>query len=107
LNFVSEEIKEPHRNLPLAIRISLPAVTIIYMFVNFSYFIVLTTDEILASSAVAFTFADRVLGPLKHVMPLFVAISCIGSVNGIIFTSSRMFFAGARDGQLPEVRVGA
>lgn len=103
MNFVTEEIKDPHRNLPRAIYISLPAVTIIYMLVNCAYFAVLTPVEILESPAVAFTFADRVLGPVKHLMPLFVAISCIGSVNGIIFTSSRMFFAGARDGQLPEL----
>jgi amino acid transporter len=103
LNFVTEEIQDPYKNLPRAIYISLPAVTIIYMFVNFAYFAVLTTDEILASPAVAFTFAERVLGSVRHVLPLFVAISCIGSINGIIFTSSRMFFAGGRDGQLPEL----
>ncbi|KAI6182055.1 hypothetical protein M3Y97_00339100 [Aphelenchoides bicaudatus] len=103
LNFVSEEIKEPYKNLPRAIYISLPVVTVIYMLVNCAYFAVLSVDEILNSSAVAFTFADRVLGPVKHAMPFFVAISCIGSINGIIFTSSRMFFAGARDGQLPEL----
>src|SRR5687767_3033875 len=73
------------------------------MLVNCAYFAVLSTDEVLESSAVAFTFADRLLGPIKHAMPLFVAISCIGSVNGIILTSSRMFFVGARDGQLPEM----
>ncbi|KAI6203621.1 Aat-2 [Aphelenchoides besseyi] len=97
LNFVTEEIKEPYKNLPRAIYISLPVVTIIYMAVNCAYFAVLTPEEVLESPAVAFTFANRVLGPIKHLMPLFVAISCIGSVNGIIFTSS------PRDGQLPEL----
>ncbi|KAI6179508.1 Y+L amino acid transporter 2 [Aphelenchoides besseyi] len=88
LNFVTEEIKEPYKNLPRAIYISLPVVTIIYMAVNCAYFAVLTPEEVLESPAVAFTFANRVLGPIRHLMPLFVAISCIGSVNGIIFTSS-------------------
>lgn len=41
------------RNLPKAICISLPLVTVIYVFANIAYFVVLTQDEILASNAVA------------------------------------------------------
>ena len=35
------------------------------------------------------TFADRTLGVMSWVMPLFVACSTFGGLNGAIFTSSR------------------
>ncbi|PAV62512.1 hypothetical protein WR25_00142 [Diploscapter pachys] len=103
LNFVTEELQDPFRNLPRAIYISIPLVTLLYLFVNIAYFSVLSVDEILDSAAVAITFSERIFQYLAYFMPFFVACSCIGSLNGILFTCSRMFFAGARIGQLPEL----
>lgn len=80
----------------MAILISIPVVMFIFVFVNIAYFAVIPVDEIMESATIAITFADYVLGPLSKVMPFFVAISCIGGLNGSIFTSSRIFFVGAR-----------
>ncbi|KAL1238895.1 Large neutral amino acids transporter small subunit [Trichinella spiralis] len=103
LNFVTEELKNPYQNLPRAIYISLPAVTLIYVFCNLAYFAVLGIDGVIDSNAVAVSFADAYMGKFSILMPIFVACSTVGSLNGVLFAASRMFFVGARDGQLPEL----
>ena len=62
LNYVTEEIITPERNLPLSIGIAIPMVTFIYVLVNISYLTIISPSEMLVSDAVAVTFGNRILG---------------------------------------------
>ncbi|KAK5646596.1 hypothetical protein RI129_005060 [Pyrocoelia pectoralis] len=103
LNFVTEELQDPYKNLPRAIWIALPTVTIVYVLANVAYFSMLSKGEMLSSAAVAVTFGSKTIGSLYWVVPIFVALSTFGGVNGILFTSARLFLIGAQEGHLPRI----
>ncbi|ESO90786.1 hypothetical protein LOTGIDRAFT_122747, partial [Lottia gigantea] len=103
LNYVTEELKDPAKNLPRSNLIGMVIVIIVYSLANMSYLTVMTIDELLDSPAVAVTWAERVLGPAQIIIPLSVMISAIGAVNGLAFSGTRVVFAAGRDGVIPEV----
>ena len=105
LNFVVDELKDPRENLPRGIIMSLVGCTSIYLLTNLAYFAVLNKNQILRSAAVAIVsphfakkntqyiykdVADLTLPAWAHwLVPVCVALSCIGGVNGSIIVSSR------------------
>lgn len=103
LNFVIEELIEPAKNLPKAIMISCVLVTVVYTLTIVAFHTTLSVSEVLGAEAVAVTFANRIYGNLALLVPVFVAMSTFGGVNGILFTSSRLFYAGAEEKQMPSL----
>ncbi|KAL5284307.1 SLC7A6.2 family protein [Megaselia abdita] len=103
LNFIIEELKDPVKNLPRAIAISCTLVTVVYVLTNVAFYTTLSPNEVLGSEAVAVTYAERLFGMFAWTIPVFVALSTFGAVNGILLTSSRLFYAGAMEGQMPEI----
>lgn len=103
LNFMTEELRDPYKNLPRAIYISLPLVTLIYVLANISYLAVLTPQEMIASNAIAVTFGDKALTYGAWIIPIMVAVSAFGGLSVHIMTSSRMCFVAARNHHMPEL----
>ncbi|CAG4983927.1 unnamed protein product [Parnassius apollo] len=103
LNFMTEELRNPYVNLPRAIYISLPLVTGIYLLANLSYLAVLGPIGVRATEAIAVDFASAALGWLRYAMPALVAAAVLGGLSVHVMTSSRMCFAGARNGHMPEL----
>ncbi|CAL8098783.1 unnamed protein product [Calicophoron daubneyi] len=103
LNCMIEEMRNPERDLPLSIVFSCLLVTVVYTLANVAYLTVVTMTEMLTTPAVAVTFANRMYGPMWWIMPLFVAFSTFGGVNGSILTASRVFFVASQENQMPEV----
>jgi len=101
LNFMTEELKNPYVNLPRAIYISMPLVTIIYVLANVAYLAVLTPHDMVTTKAIAVTFGHLSMGSFAWIMPIMVALSAFGGLCVHIMTSSRMCFVGARYGHFP------
>jgi len=103
LNYVTEEIRNPYKNLPRSIMIGIPLVTICYILINVSYFTVLSVNDVLASTAVASTWGHRVLAGAALIIPISVMFSTFGAANGSCFTGGRVMYVAAREGHLPEI----
>jgi len=102
ITFLAGEVKNPGRNLPLALIGGGLVVMGLYLFVNLSYFHVLTPTQIAsvpASSSVAAEVVRRLLGSLAVTfMAAAMMTSSFGALHASILATARIPYALAKDG---------
>lgn len=110
LAYNAGEVRDPRRNLPRALIGGTLAVLTIYLAANLAYLAVLPISApigadgiggIAQSRLVAADVAQRVIGPVGVIfVSVTVLVSTFGTLNAVLFTSPRIFFAMADDGLL-------
>lgn len=103
LNFMTEELKNPMRDLPLSILIGIPLVSVLYILTSIAYIAVLPFQEVIRNTAVAVKLARDMYKGAWFIIPILVACSTFGSANGTIFGASRVVYTTAREGQMPRI----
>lgn len=102
LALVAGEIKEPQRNIPLALIGGTTLIILLYVFVNIAYFYVLSPTQIAnvtLESSVASEVVVKFLGPTAvGLMAVGLMASSIGTLHTSILTGARVPFAMAQDG---------
>jgi APA family basic amino acid/polyamine antiporter len=98
--WIGGEVREPRRNLPLAIIVGVVLVAAVYLLANWAYLRLLgyegvTTTEALAADAVAVVWPD--VG--RRVVAGAVAVSAFGVLNAQLLSGPRLVHGMARDGR--------
>jgi basic amino acid/polyamine antiporter, APA family len=112
ITFTAAEVKNPHRNLPLALALGTGTVILLYVLANFAYLRVLPLlgdphgatalargIEFAADERVATATAQVIFGPAGAIlMALAILVSTFGCNNGLILSGARIYYAMAKDG---------
>ena len=110
LSFVAGEVKDPNRNIPIAIIGSVLLIIVLYVAVHFAYFYILDPTAIASiskDSSVAKVVVSKFFGGDMASMAVGVAVaiftvglmlSSLGTLHTSILSASRVPYAMAKDG---------
>jgi APA family basic amino acid/polyamine antiporter len=104
--YVAEEIRNPGRNVPIALALGTGAVVVIYLGLNALYLYALGPSELAAligqkvglTDAVAQRLFGQVAGAL---LAGFTIVSIAASISAMVLAGPRVYYAMARDGVFP------
>lgn len=99
LNFVSEEVKDPLRNLPRAIMIGVLCVIAVYVSANIAYVHTLGAGALAATKTPAADVAASLVGETgKKAISFLIVISTFGFINLALLSAPRVYYAMGADG---------
>jgi APA family basic amino acid/polyamine antiporter len=115
LSFVAGEVKDPNRNIPIAIIGSVLIVILLYVSIHIAYFYILdptsiasvSKDSSVAMSVVSKFFGGDALslatGVAVAIFTVGLMLSSLGTLHTSILSSSRIPYAMAQDGMMFKV----
>ena len=104
LNNVTEEMKNPRKNLPLALIIAIVGITLLYTLFNFAIYRVLPLDQIkgFIESGNYYLGTETAKATLGNfgaiVVTVAMILSMFGSLNGCVIAFPRTYYALAEEG---------
>jgi APA family basic amino acid/polyamine antiporter len=108
--YVAEEIRDPGRNVPIALGLGTAAVVAIYVALNVLYLYALPLADlaVVSDGRLTDTVAERLFGFVAgNVIAIFTIVSVAASISAMVLAGPRGDFALARDGAfLPSVARG-
>lgn len=102
---IAEEVKNPQRNIPLALLGGIALLIFLYVGAQVAYYTVIPRDEMmrLTDTPVSTEFCRRLLGPVGVLIGSVVLMtSVLGSLNGNILVAPRLLYAMGDDGLAPK-----
>jgi len=99
--YVAEEIRDPGRNVPLALGLGTLAVIAIYLALNLLFFYAMPIADLAAlpGGRLTDTVAERLFGFVAgNVLGAFTIVSIAASISAMVMAGPRVYFAMARDG---------
>jgi APA family basic amino acid/polyamine antiporter len=101
---VAGEVRQPQRNIPLALLGGVAIIITLYLGANLAYYLVIPRGEMaqLKQTTVATEFSLRLLGPLgAAAASAAVMCSVFGALNGNLLVGPRLLYAMGDDGLAP------
>ncbi|MGA8151603.1 MAG: amino acid permease [Terriglobales bacterium] len=99
ITWVAGEVKEPRRNVPLAMVLGILVVGVIYMAMNLTYVYAMPLSEIAKHETIAHAAAAALFSPRAAVLlSATIAISCFSAAATCTLSGARVCLAMAQDG---------
>lgn len=99
ITWVAGEVKEPRRNVPLAMVLGILVVGVIYMAMNVTYVYAMPLSEIAKHETIAHAAAAALFSPRAALwLSATIAISCFSAAATCTLSGARVYLAMARDG---------
>jgi basic amino acid/polyamine antiporter, APA family len=99
ITWVAGEVKEPRRNVPLAMVLGILVVGVIYMAMNLTYVYAMPLNEIAKHETVAHAAAAVLFSPRAAMwLSATIAISCFSAAATCTLSGARVYLAMAQDG---------